>query len=300
MQADENILRRIKNALTKAEPGSGATEAEAQGCLLMAQKLMAKYKIEMSQVMDVNTDKARKEIEHGKVTDFRRKVWWESRLGMIIASNFRCYSYYSKIGKGLKSTVALRFLGKREDVEIATEVFQAASAMIEYYSKEYLKARKKEAQKKVGADFKRMTLTDLENYAIDEAGMYRYQVRDVEQKYGDNTEIYKMRLIMAIKDAMGISIDPTALMNTYIDGFLDGLQKKFAEQVKADKSLALVLVRDTDVDKALKEMDLKDGAESSAKSLWDREAHTAGYRQGKSFAGPAKGKLSEGQRRIKN
>jgi hypothetical protein len=299
-QVNESILNKIKNMLAKAAPDSGASEAEAQSCLLMAQKWMAKYNIEMSQVMDTATDKARKEIEHGKVTAPERKVWWKGRLAMIVAENFRCHSYYSKYGRGLKSLVELRFLGKREDVEIASEVFHAAAAMIDYYSKEYLKARKKAAQKKAGVDFKRMTLSDLEDFAIEQAGMYRFQVRDVEQKYGDNPEIYKMRLIMAIKDAMGISINPTALMNTYIDGFLDGLERKFKEQVQADKSLALVLVRDADVDKALADLNLKNGSASSAKSLRDRDAHTAGFRQGKSFAGPAKGKLNEGQRRIKS
>lgn len=296
---DESILTKIKNALIKAEPNSGTTEAEAQSALLMAQKLMAKHNIDMSQVIDT-VEKTKTEIEHGKVTEKEKKVWWKGTLATIIAENFRCYSYYDKYGKGLKSVVELRFLGVKEDVQVATEVFKAAAVMIDYYSKEYLKARKKEVQKQAGVDFKKMTMSELEEYAIDEAGMYRYQVRNIEDKYKANPDIYKMRLIMAIKDDLGISINPTALMNTFIDGFLDGLAKKFKEQVKADQSLALVLVINEEVDAAHNSMKLKSATPSSARTMRDSQAHNAGYQQGKSFSGAPKGKLNEGKRQIKS
>src|SRR5690242_19814767 len=104
---------------------------------------------------------------------------------------------------------------------------------------------------------------------------------------------------MTIKDIMGVSINPTALMNDYIDGFLAGLETKFREQVKADKSIALVLVKDEDVTKEYNDRRFIKTTATSAKKLNDQQAKIDGFKQGKSFSGAPKGHITEGAKRIK-
>lgn len=295
---NESILVKIKNALKKADPNSGATEAEAQSSMLMAQKLMAKHGIDLSDVADVSTEKLKKEVQN-TAGDLRaeRRVWWKGRLSIIIGRNFRCEPYFSKTGRGLNAVVQVRFIGIKEDAEIAVEVYRYASDIIEYYSKKYLKQRKREINKKNGIDFKKMSIEELEDYAVFEAGMSRYAIAEVKDKY-PNPDIYKMRLSMAIKDHLGISINPSAIKNDYIDGFLDGLDAKFKEQVAAN-CFELVLRVDPAVTEAVEALELKNSPRSSAKALGDYEAKSAGFKQGKQFDGPPKGKLNEGKRQIR-
>ncbi|MNW28225.1 hypothetical protein D3C74_50450 [compost metagenome] len=294
MSVNEKVLTRVKHMLAKAGPNSGASEAEAQACLLKAQKMMAEHGIHMSDIPEA--EKPKKEaLQSGADAVPGKKVWWKGQLAGVIGKNFRCVHFLNTWGKGVRSVAQVQFLGLKEDVELAVELYRYACEVIDYNAKQYLKKRKKEIEKQNNIDFKKSSIAELEEFATFVAGMSTARVLEIESKY-PNPEIYKMRLIMAIKDEMGISINPSALKNDYIKGFISGLSDKFKEQVAANE-WGLILRTDEVVEEAMSKLELKRGNASSAKALGDAEAIQAGYREGKSFGKPT-GNLASGQRQI--
>lgn len=157
---DEKILGKIQKALKTAALNSGATPEEAETAMMMAQRMMVKHGITMEDVEGADPERlAKKVVIHGYGSPVERKVWWKGQLARIIADNFRCVSYFNSWPNG---KVQLRFLGVKEDVEIAIEVFTYACNVVEHHAKQYLKKRKKEAEQESGYNFKKMSLEDLE------------------------------------------------------------------------------------------------------------------------------------------
>lgn len=277
----DKMINRIKHMLNTTTE-KGATPEEAENALLMAQRLMAQYGLEMSDVQDV-AEQAKKEIIKGYGMDkSERRVWWKGRLANVIADNFRCYTYFTNYGDG---SMNVRFLGVKEDVEIAVELFKYASKVVEHISRKYVKDRKKELEKNAGIDFKKDfdNVKEIEAFAIENNYLDQYEIDDLLYKY-DNPEIYKMRLIMAIKDQMGLTVDATGMKNDYINGFLTGLREKFKEQVQKE-GWGLIIVKDTDVVEAYNELQksFTKGSSSTAKGSGDAHARMSGYKAGKSF-----------------
>ncbi|MFW6047157.1 MAG: DUF2786 domain-containing protein [Candidatus Woesearchaeota archaeon] len=126
----EKFLSKIKNLLKKTVE-NGATKAEAEASILLAQKLMAKYKIEESELDDVKekTDI----IEEFIFEEFKKRRGWIYILGDIIAENFSCYSLQIM---GHRSS-NLMFVGHRSDIEIAKAVFLYAYDVLRQSSLEY-------------------------------------------------------------------------------------------------------------------------------------------------------------------
>lgn len=127
---NESILIKIKKALALAN--SGDTN-ESQTAMLMAQRLMAKHGIELSEVEEV--EEQAKEVVDEQVTNRGRTPFWKKQLASVVAENFRCTNYNSRWGG--KSII--RFIGLKEDVEIAKEIYKFAVEVLERTCNAYIK-----------------------------------------------------------------------------------------------------------------------------------------------------------------
>ncbi|WP_231702770.1 DUF2786 domain-containing protein [Desulfocucumis palustris] len=125
---DEKIIDKIRKVL--ALTGSVFQE-EAQAAMLKAQKLLALHGLSMSEI-DCKDQVQEKVVADSCVYEKNRVSWYEKRLGSIIGENFRCFSY-NHVGQGI------RFVGLREDVEIAAEVFLYAHRTMLYFAEEFVK-----------------------------------------------------------------------------------------------------------------------------------------------------------------
>lgn len=286
-QEREKVIEKIKKMLMTTTE-NGASEEEAQAFMLRAQKLMVKHGLSMS---DIETEgQSDKEVVEEPGSDYERRVWWKGSLANIIAENFRCYTFFTNYGNGV---MRVKFLGLKEDVEIAIEVFKYASEIIPYHAKKYVNKRKKELEQKAGVNFKKdfKTTEEIIEWALKRNHLTQGQLSSLEYAYGKDEKIFKMRLIMRIKDNMGITVDGTALRNDYIAGFLSGLADKFKEQVESNE-WGLILVKDADVQQAYDNLNLRTTRATSAKALGDQHARASGYKQGKAFNGAPKGYIN--------
>lgn len=107
----DKVMERIKKLL-EITTSNGATENEAITAALKAQKLMAEYDIELSDIGDRDTTPEIVKLQ----TDCGEGNKWKYRLHNIIANNFRCKSYFI----GNRYAV---FYGFKQDAEIASQVF---------------------------------------------------------------------------------------------------------------------------------------------------------------------------------
>lgn len=78
---------------------------------------------------------------------------------------------------------------------------------------------------------------------------------------------------------------PVQIKNSWLSGFIRGLEAKFKQQVK-DNNWGLVLVKDPVVLAAVEKLKLKPGRSGSHQG-GDSSAYKSGYRQGQSFEGRA-------------
>lgn len=112
----EKAIDKVRKLLAVAND-KGATEAEAMTAALMAQKLMAKYDID---ILDVEEKKTAEEIGE-EVVDTTLKghfsTKWKTQLATTIARNFRCKVYTN----GSNTVV---FYGRKSDTKIAGDVFK--------------------------------------------------------------------------------------------------------------------------------------------------------------------------------
>ena len=128
---ETKIIEKIQKLLNVTEE-NGASEAEALSAALHAQKLMAKYHIEIT---DLNTEEARemKSISHESGKGYK----WRYVLANIIANNFCCKTY-------VLNRDSIVFFGYEQDIKIAHEVFSflfktGNKLAVKYYN-EYKKA----------------------------------------------------------------------------------------------------------------------------------------------------------------
>lgn len=126
-----NIISKIEALLSKTTQ-NGATENEAQEAMLMAQKLMAKYNIDLKEVGQEKTPKVQEVWTKGG-----QNCSWKRALGQIIAKNFRCRMMVGK-------TWGLVFIGLEEDTEICIKVFNFAADTLDKNMKKLRKQYRKQ------------------------------------------------------------------------------------------------------------------------------------------------------------
>lgn len=120
MTTDNKIIIKVKKLLALSED-RGATDAEKEVAFLKAQEIMIENNLSMEQM-----DKAEIGIKKIPITQIIEnaysqqfgKIWYKNMLAHIIADNFRCELYIS--------SNKYVFIGFKEDIEIAMEVFLSA------------------------------------------------------------------------------------------------------------------------------------------------------------------------------
>lgn len=87
---NESIIQKIKGLLAIANDHKNVEEC--QTAFVMAQKLMIKYEISSSEILD---QKSNETVSKGQVTAHKTLFWWERQLANVIADNFRVTWYYN-------------------------------------------------------------------------------------------------------------------------------------------------------------------------------------------------------------
>lgn len=118
---EEKVIEKIRKCLALAN--NNPSEEEAKAAALMAQKLLAKYNISLS---DVEGSDVSEEIVEETVwfKDCVKGVAraWKYQLAAIVGKNFRCkYFFYGKS--------AVAFYGHKTDTQVAAEVFKYLFAL---------------------------------------------------------------------------------------------------------------------------------------------------------------------------
>lgn len=184
----EQVIEKIQKLLRLA---NSQNENEAQSAMLMAQKLMAQYKIELSQVEDA-------EIDHNVVEEEADKkahsTAWKRQLALLIAKNFQCETYV--VGYRSYKTV---FIGKQDNVKICKQVYETAIRFIDFNFGIYWRTTGKY---KLPRDAKWLGWTELPvSYSIAQKSsyamgfIYRLKGRFEEQKVKADKEGWGLVLV---------------------------------------------------------------------------------------------------------
>lgn len=126
------MMRKIEQLLNKTTE-KGATEAEAESAILMAQKLMAKYHI---QEKELNLGQEPVNEVFRKSTGYKAMAQWSIQILQLIAKNFRCKSYLSN--------KEAAFIGEEADLEIAIKLYKMVSDIAERGTKKIRRQYRKE------------------------------------------------------------------------------------------------------------------------------------------------------------
>lgn len=122
----EKIIEKIKKALALANNNKNPNEAQA--AMLMAQKMMAKYHIEMQEVEEAEEP----EVQENEV-DIKKGSWRKS-LMKLICNNYRC-DCFLRGNTGKKIII----VGAKEDIEIAKTIYEFAENQLLYGFNLYFK-----------------------------------------------------------------------------------------------------------------------------------------------------------------
>lgn len=135
-QAIEKIQKLL--ALSKSSNSN-----EAQSAMLMAQRLMIKYKISQKDVEEHSQEDINIQDYHTNETF--RGTSWKANLAAVIADNFCCYNYL----RGYKYNVEkICFYGKDEDVTICKIMFEYAVKCINSTAAKIIREMKKDRRRK--------------------------------------------------------------------------------------------------------------------------------------------------------
>ena len=101
------IVEKIQKLLALA--GNNPSQEEAENAALMAQRLIAKYNVDMSQAQGEKINYKLMQATHKNNNGYR------SHLAVIVANNFRC--------KAILLGLDIHFFGREGDVDACVEVF---------------------------------------------------------------------------------------------------------------------------------------------------------------------------------
>ena len=132
-----NYKEKIRKLLALAESNN---EHEAKAALLKARELMAEYKIEEYEVVDVKSKKVKRIY-----TDYfwtKRGEYWIGALADIIAENYCCRSASYIPCKGAQKR-QIFFIGLEDDVDLCAKIFEYAVDSARKFGNLYLKDKYK-------------------------------------------------------------------------------------------------------------------------------------------------------------
>ncbi|MCC9753516.1 DUF2786 domain-containing protein, partial [Streptococcus agalactiae] len=122
---DNKIIEKIQNLLELAY--DAPNDEEGQTALLMAQRLMIKHKLSMS---DLATAKPQNNIGEILGTREYRLPWWQEKLAAILGSNFRCRTIRER--KRKEGVTKIIFFGYHSDAELCSKVYEGAILYLKY------------------------------------------------------------------------------------------------------------------------------------------------------------------------
>jgi hypothetical protein len=122
MSRRDEVIAKVVKMLRLAR--AAGTEAEAHTALTLAQKLMYAHEIAEHELAE---HEAAQPIEDTVVDASGRHVGWKEYLAAIIAESFRCAYIISQSRSS--GVVRLVFVGRRSDVVVADEAYQASAAV---------------------------------------------------------------------------------------------------------------------------------------------------------------------------
>lgn len=131
MTNTDKIIEKVKGLLAIAKDKK--RDEETKSALLMAQKLMAKYKLDESQVNSKTKDEIiEKIVSSGKVSK-----WEDEYLASICRDNFQIKVVLKRDMRLKKSDLV--FAGYSEDVKLASEVFELAKKALKFHTSNHVK-----------------------------------------------------------------------------------------------------------------------------------------------------------------
>jgi len=136
MKKNDKIIKKVKGLLAIARDEKN--DEESQSAFVLAQKLMIQYEINKNEVEAYGDVSELDELDNATVTVFKKLYWWERKLAVIIADNFRVKNYIKikYIGRQYKKQIV--FYGFGRDLELAKEMYILAYDAVLYYSKKYI------------------------------------------------------------------------------------------------------------------------------------------------------------------
>jgi hypothetical protein len=108
----EQIIGKVQKLLALADESKNNSEAEAVAASMMAQKLLAKYNIDIAQVTGAEKDEEIEQI----VADMGTGNKWKYTLSEVVARSYCCKHFYY-------GSEAVVFYGYKSDALIARRVF---------------------------------------------------------------------------------------------------------------------------------------------------------------------------------
>lgn len=108
----DDVIRKVQKLLALADTSRNPSEAEAIAASMQAQRLLAKYNLEIT---DVTGEEKQEEIEQ-VIADVGVGKKWKYTLAEIVAGSYCCKCYYH-------GTEMVVFYGFQSDVIIARRVF---------------------------------------------------------------------------------------------------------------------------------------------------------------------------------
>ena len=128
---DNKIIEKIQNLLELSY--DAPNDEEGQTTLLMAQRLMVKHNLSMS---DLATAKPQNNIGETLGTWEYSLPWWQEKLAAILGANFRCRTIRER--KRKEGITRIKFFGYHSDAELCSKVYEAAILYLKYRLKRLL------------------------------------------------------------------------------------------------------------------------------------------------------------------
>lgn len=209
---NKEIIEKIKKLLALSESDN---EHEANASMLQAQNLLAKYKLSLRDIKE--EEKEPINVVDQSLSIVRRNLTWRSSLAKVIADNFSCYCYLSRVGDKKQ----IQLLGKEEDVKVCEVVIQYALENIESNVNTLKKQYRKEGKSTRGLEntyalgfigglkvaFEKQKKTNEEEW-----GLVLTKDKEVEEAWGSLT------LTKARKSKLTTSGDRSVYDKAYDDG----------------------------------------------------------------------------------
>lgn len=134
----EDVIYKIQRLLALSK---SSNENEAQNAMMMAQRLLIKYKLSIKDVEQYKKEFIK--VDENRTGIKFRGSNWKANLARVIADNFGCYLFY-RTGR----THEICFYGKEEDVIICNIMLEYAIKSININGDKLIKKLKQDKRRK--------------------------------------------------------------------------------------------------------------------------------------------------------